>query len=97
MPLLSINESILIVGTPIGSPPWLLVPLLRRNPRRGLIIAYPEVGGLGVELMFNKNIIEPGDNVEYIKEAVDTIAVLRAKRGCDYKDNVLAHLKVSLN
>jgi len=47
--------------------------------------------------MFNKSIIKPGDNIEYIKKAIDTIAVLRAKRGCDYKDNVLAHLKVSLN
>jgi len=47
--------------------------------------------------MFNKSIIEPGDNMEYIKEAVDVIAVLCAKRGCNYKDNMLAHLKVSLN
>jgi hypothetical protein len=29
--------------------------------------------------MFNKNIIKPGDNKEYIKEAVDTIAMLRVK------------------
>jgi len=61
------------------------------------VIAYPEVGGLGVELIFNKSIIKPGDNVEYIKEATDAVAVLRAKRGCDCKDDVLAHLKVSLN
>jgi len=47
--------------------------------------------------MFNKNIIKPGDNMEYIKEAIDAVAVLYIKRGCDYKDNVLAHLKVSLN
>ena len=58
---------------------WLLVALLRRNLRRGLIITYLEVGGLGVELIFNKNIIKLGDNVEYIKEAVDTIVVLRIK------------------
>ena len=29
--------------------------------------------------MFNKNIIKLGDNKEYIKEAVDTIVVLRVK------------------
>ena len=29
--------------------------------------------------MFNKNIIKLGDNKEYIKEAVDTIVMLRAK------------------
>jgi len=50
-----------------------------------------------VELLFNKNVIKPGDNEEYIKEAVDAIAILRAKRGCDCKDNILAYFKVSLN
>jgi len=97
LPLLFINESILAAGTPVGSPPRLLVSLLRRNLRRGLMIAYPEVGGLGVELMFDENIIEPGDDVEYIEEAVDVVVVLRAKRGCDCKNDVLAYLKVSLN
>ena len=97
LPLLSINESILTAGTPISSPPRLLVSSLRRNLRRGLIVAYLEVGGLGVELMFNKNIIELGDNKEYIKEAVDIVVMLRAKRGCDCKDNMLAYLKASLN
>ena len=29
--------------------------------------------------MFNKNVIKLGDNKEYIKEAVDTIAILRVK------------------
>jgi hypothetical protein len=29
--------------------------------------------------MFNKNVIKPGDDEEYIKEAVDTIVMLRAK------------------
>jgi len=29
--------------------------------------------------MFNKNIIKPGDNIEYIKEAIDTMAVLYIK------------------
>ena len=47
--------------------------------------------------MFNKNIIKPGDNKEYIKEAVDTIVMLRVKQGYNYKDNVLAYLKASLN
>ena len=47
--------------------------------------------------MFNKNVIKLGDDEEYIKEAVDAIAILRVKRGCDYKNNVLAYLKASLN
>jgi len=96
-PLLSINKSILTVGTLVGSPLQLLVSSLRRNLRRGLIITYPEVGGLGVKLIFNKNIIKPGDDMEYIKEAIDTIAILRAKQGCNYKDNILAYFKASLN
>jgi hypothetical protein len=73
LPLLSINESILTVGTPVSSPPQLLVSSLRRNPRRGLTITHVEVGGLEVELIFNKNVIKPGDNEEYIKEAVDPL------------------------
>ena len=47
--------------------------------------------------MFNKNVIKLGDNKEYIKETADTIAMLRVKRGYNYKDNVLAYLKASLN
>ena len=43
------------------------------------MVTYLKVGGLGVELMFNKNIIKLGDNKEYIKEAVDTIVMLRVK------------------
>jgi hypothetical protein len=43
------------------------------------MVAYLEVGGLEVESLFNKNVIKPGDNKEYIKEAVDAIAILRAK------------------
>ena len=76
---MSINESIIIARTPISSPLRLIVSSLRRNIRRGIIVAYLEVGGLGVELMFNKNIIKLGDNKEYIKEAVDAIAMLRIK------------------
>jgi hypothetical protein len=82
---------------PISSPPRLLVSSLRRNLRRGLIVTYLEVGGLGVELMFNKNIIKLGDDKEYIKEAADTIAMLHAKQGYNYKDDVPAYLKASLN
>jgi hypothetical protein len=79
LPLLSINKSILIARTPISLPLRLLVSSLRRNLRRGLIVACLEVGGLGVELIFNKNVIKLGDNKEYIKEAVDTIAILYIK------------------
>jgi NifU-like protein involved in Fe-S cluster formation len=50
-----------------------------------------------VESLFNKNVIKPGDNKEYIKEAVDAIVILRAKQGYNCKDDVLAYLKVSLN
>jgi len=78
-PLLSINKSILAAGTPVSLPPRLPVFSLRRNLRRGLTIAHPKVGGLGVELMFNKNVIKPGDDVEYIKEAVDAVAILHIK------------------
>ena len=83
--------------TPVGLPLWLLVSSSKRNLKRGLTVAYPEVGGLGVELLFNKNIIKPGDDEEYIKEAVDIIVILRAKQGCNYKDNILTHFKASLN
>jgi hypothetical protein len=78
-PLLSINKSIFIVKIPVGSPPRLLISSLRRNPRKGLIIAYLKVEGLEVKLIFNKNVIKPGDNIEYIKEAINTIAILRIK------------------
>ena len=97
LPLLPINKSILTARTPTSSPLRLLIPSLRRNLRRGLIVAYLEVEGLGVELIFNKNIIKPGNNKEYIKEAIDTIAMLYIKRGYNYKDNVLVYLKASLN
>jgi len=61
------------------------------------MVAYLEVGGLGVELIFNKNIIKPRDDEEYIKETIDVIAILCLKWGCDYKDNMPAYLKASLN
>ena len=76
---MSINKSIIIARTPISLPLRLLVSSLRRNLRRGLIVTYLEVGGLGVELIFNKNVIKLGDNEEYIKEAVDAIAMLCVK------------------
>ena len=79
LPLLSINESILAAKMPASSPLQLLVFSSRRNPRRGLTITYPEVEGLGVKLLFNKNIIKPGDDEEYIKEAVNAIAILYIK------------------
>jgi len=50
-----------------------------------------------VELLFNKNIIKLGDDEEYIKEAVDAMAILCAKQGYNYKDDILAYFKVSLN
>jgi len=97
LPLLSINKSILAARTPVSSPLKLPVSSLRRNLRRGLTVTYLEVGGLGVESLFNKNVIKPGDDKEYIKEAVDAIAILHAKRGCNYKDNIPAYFKASLN
>ena len=43
------------------------------------MVTYPEVGGLEVELIFNKDVLKLGDNIEYIKEAVDTIVILYMK------------------
>ena len=74
-----VNENILTARTPASLPPRLLILSLRRNLRKGLTIAYPKVGGLGVELIFNKNIIKLGDDKEYIKEAIDTIVIFRVK------------------
>jgi len=82
---------------PTSLPPRLPISSLKRNPKRGLIVAYPEVEGLEVELMFNKNVIKLGDNKEYIKETIDTVAILRLKQGYNCKDDVLAYLKASLN
>ena len=64
---------------PIGLPLQLLVSLLRRNLRRGLTVTYLKVKRLGVELIFNKNIIKLENNIKYIKKAVDTIAILYIK------------------
>ena len=96
-PLLFINKSILVARMPASLPLQLLISSLKKNLRRGLIVTYPEIKGLGVELIFNKNIIELGDNKEYIKKAINTVAMLHAKQGCDYKDNILVHFKAFLN
>jgi len=77
--LSSINESILTARTPVSSPLWLLVSSLKRNLKKGLIVAYLEVGGLRVKSMFDENVIKLGDDEEYIKEAIDTVAILRVK------------------
>jgi len=61
------------------------------------VVTYLEVEGLKVELIFNKNVIKLGDNKEYIKGAINAIAILYIKRGYNYKDNVLVYLKASLN
>ena len=50
-----------------------------------------------MELIFNKDILKLGDNIEYIKETIDTIAMLYIKREYNYKGNILAYLKTSLN
>jgi len=47
--------------------------------------------------MFNKNVIKLGNNKEYIKEAIDVVAILYIKRGYNCKNNMLAHLKAFLN
>jgi len=64
---------------PINSPLQLLISFLKRNLKKGLIVTYLEIGGLKIELIFNKNIIELGDNKEYIKEAVDIMVILCVK------------------
>ena len=46
---------------------------------------------------FDENVIELGDDVEYIEETANTVAILHAKRGCNCKDNVPTYLKASLN
>ena len=43
------------------------------------MVTHLEVGGLGVESIFNENGIKLGDNIEYIKEAIDTIVILYIK------------------
>ena len=43
------------------------------------MVTHLEVGGLGIELIFNKNVIKLGDDKEYIKKAIDTITILHTK------------------
>ena len=96
-PLLFINKSIFAAKTPAGLPPRLAIFSLRRNLRRGLTVTYLKIGGLGVELIFNKNIIKLKNNKKYIKKAVNTVAMLYIKRGYNCKNNILIYLKASLN
>ena len=92
-----INKSILVAGMPAGLFLQLLISSLKRNPKRGLVVTHPKIGGLGMESMFNKNVIKPRDDEEYIKKVTDTMAMLCAKQECDCKDDMLVHLKASLN
>jgi len=48
LPLLFINESILAVETPISLPLCLFISSSRQNPKRGFLVNYLEIGGLGV-------------------------------------------------
>ena len=96
-PLLSINKSILVAKTPISLPLQLPVSLLKRNPKIGLTVTYSDIEELGVELIFNKNIIKLKDKMEYIKETVNAVIILYIKQGHNCKDNIPTYLKVSLN
>ena len=79
LPLLSINKSILTAKTPTSSPLRLLISSSKRNLKKGVTVTHLEIKGLRVKLIFNKNIIELGNNKEYIKEAVDAITILYVK------------------
>ena len=61
------------------------------------MVTYLKVGGLGVELMFNKNIIKLRDDVKYIKETANAVTILCTKQKYNCKNNMLAHFKTSLN
>jgi hypothetical protein len=76
---LFINESIFVAGVLINSFLQLLVSSLRRNLRRGFIITYLKIEGLEIEIMFNKNVIKLEDDMEYIKEATDTVVIFYLK------------------
>jgi len=65
-------------------PPQLSIFFLKRYLRKKLIVVYPEVKGLKVEIIFNENVIKLGDNKEYIKEAVDFIVILCVKQRYNY-------------
>jgi len=64
---------------PINLPLYLLISFLKQNLNRGFMVNYLTIRGLGVQLIFNKNITKLGDNKKYIKEAVDIIVMLCAK------------------
>ena len=78
-PLLFINKSIFIARTLIGLPLYLLISSLKQNLNIGFIITYLKIGGLKVQLIFNKNIIKLGDNKEYIKKAINIMVILYTK------------------
>ena len=61
------------------------------------MVAYLKVKRLGVELMFNKNVIKLRDNKKYIEKAINIMAILCAKQRYNYKNNVPAYFKISLN
>jgi len=65
-----------MAGTFINSPLYLLTSSLKKNLKLEFMVICLKVGRLKVQLIFNKNIIKSGDNKEYIKEAVDIIAIL---------------------
>ena len=77
--LLFINKSIFIAKTPTGSPLRLLISSLKRNLKEGLTVTYLKIKGLGVKLIFNKNIIKLKDNKMYIKKAVNVIIMFCVK------------------
>jgi len=79
LPLLFINKSIFIARTPISLPLYLLIFSLKQNPKRGFIVNYSAIKGLGIYSIFNKNIIKLKDNKKYIKKAINTIVMLCAK------------------
>ena len=56
-----------------------------------------KVKGLKVELIFNKNITKLKDNKEYIKKAINIMVIFYIKRRYNYKNNILAYFKASLN
>jgi len=58
---------------------WLLIFFFKKKSKKGLIVTYLKVGGLKVELIFNENVIKLKDNKEYIKEAINIIAILCIK------------------
>jgi len=61
------------------------------------MVNYLEIRRLGVQLIFNKNVIKLKDNKKYIEEIINIIVMLPVKWGYNYKNDVLVYFKVSLN